>query len=177
MTDLGRPSLAWNSQSLMRHIQQWRYAEYLISIAHFADSWIADTPFELNVKYWINDGKPLPNPTLHLHLMGGLIYLTMTIPDTAHAIQTISQFVSIPHKSYLSVVHLILWHLTDIIDKKLLYSSPHPLNLSTYANSNCANTWHSMMQALGIRACMGSARSTMGAEACVQRHNKSPHRR
>lgn len=86
MTDLGRPSLAWNSESLMRHIQQWRYAEYLISMAHFPDSWIADTPLELNVKYWINDGNPLPNPTLHLRLMGSLIYLTMTIPDTAHAI-------------------------------------------------------------------------------------------
>ena len=27
-----------------------------------------------------------------------------------------------------------------------------------------------------VRACVGSAKSTMGAEACVRRHNQSPKR-
>lgn len=57
-----------------------KYAKDLISMAHLSDSRIADTSLELNVKY---DG---PNSTLYCHLVGSLIYSTMTRPDVAHVV-------------------------------------------------------------------------------------------
>lgn len=49
-------------------------------MAHLSDSRIADASLELNVKY---DGT---NSTLYCHLVGSLIYSTMTRPDVAHVV-------------------------------------------------------------------------------------------
>ena len=63
-------------------------------MAHLSDSRIADA-LELNVKY---DG---PNSTLYCHLVGSLIYSTMTRLDVAHVVKFVSYFVSDPHKCLL----------------------------------------------------------------------------
>lgn len=72
------------------------------------DSKIVHTPLELNAKLRKDEGRPLPDPMLYLWFVGSLIYLTMTQPDISYAVQTVSQFVSNPHKPHLIVVHRIL---------------------------------------------------------------------
>ena len=65
------------------HIHQMKYAEDLLSLSHLTDSKISETPMELNSKLRKEEGNPLPDPTMYRRLVGSLIYLTMTRPDTS----------------------------------------------------------------------------------------------
>ena len=90
------------------NINQKKYAEDLLSLAHLIDSRILDTPMELNSKLHKDEGNHLPNPTIYKKLVGSLIYLTMTRPDISYAVHIVSQFVGNPYKLHLTAVHRIL---------------------------------------------------------------------
>lgn len=99
---------------------------------------VFDTPLELNTKLNKTDGLPLPDPSLYCCLVGSLIYLTMTCPDIAHAVQVVSQFGSDPRKSHLTAVHCIFRYLRGTLDMDLFYSSTTPLTLQAYAYADWA---------------------------------------
>lgn len=102
-------------------------------MARLADDRTAETPMELNL-HLKEDGNPLPDATLYRRLVGSLIYLTMTRPDIAYAVQIESPFVSNIHKNHLSAVHHILRHINGTTNKGLFYSSTSPLPLKAYAD-------------------------------------------
>jgi hypothetical protein len=59
---------------------------------------------ELQLQLQPTDGILLEDPSRYRHLVGSLVYLTMTRPDIAHAVHILSQFVSAPtsvHYSHL----------------------------------------------------------------------------
>jgi hypothetical protein len=43
-----------------------------------------------------NDGPSLQEPSRYWHIVGSLVYLTITRPDIAHAVHILSQFVVDP---------------------------------------------------------------------------------
>lgn len=86
-------------------IRQKKYAEDLLSLVHLTDIKVCETPLELNNKLSRDDGPPLPDPTLYCCLVRSIIYLTMTRPDSTHAVHVVSQFVSNAGKPQLTIVH------------------------------------------------------------------------
>lgn len=90
---------------------QSKYADDHILFEGLADVKSFATPIELNVKISKEDGQPLIDPTLFRRLVGSLLYLTMTQPDISHAFQTVSQFISNPHKLHLQAVYRILCYV------------------------------------------------------------------
>ena len=102
-------------------------------MARLSDCQYVDTPMEINIKFQEEDGSPLPDTTLYRRLIGSLIYLTMTQPDIAYALQVVSQFVRNPHKNHLSAVHRLLRYIKGTVDRGLFYSSSSPLHLRGYA--------------------------------------------
>lgn len=87
------------------HINQQKYAEELLSSTRLTDTELFDTPLELKVKLSKDAGSPLSDPSLFRRLVGTLIYLTMTRPDISHAVHTVGQFLSAPHKPHLTMVY------------------------------------------------------------------------
>ena len=71
-------------------ICQQKYAEDLQSLAHLTDFKVSDTQLELIAKLRIEDGTPLPDPTLYQQLVRSLMYLITTRPDISHANQIAS---------------------------------------------------------------------------------------
>ena len=90
MKDLGHLSyflgheITYSTDGL--YIIQAKYAFELLSRARLTDSKTVDTLVELNVCLTPSGGKPLSNPSLYRHLVGNLVYLTVTRPDISYAV-------------------------------------------------------------------------------------------
>jgi len=78
------------------YLSQSKYILDLVARSGLSDHRRAATPMELNLKLRPSDGKPLEDPSRYRHIVGSLVYLTVTRPDIAHAVHILSQFVSAP---------------------------------------------------------------------------------
>lgn len=67
------------------HLSQSKYIQDLIDRSGITDNQTFATPMELNLQLR-HDGPPLEDPSRYRHLVGSLVYLTVTRPDLAHAV-------------------------------------------------------------------------------------------
>jgi hypothetical protein len=72
------------------YLTQANYIFDLLYWANLIDSKIVDTPTELNTRLTLDDGEPLRDFTLYWHLVGSLVYLTVTRPDISYAVHQVS---------------------------------------------------------------------------------------
>lgn len=113
-------------------------------------------PMELNAKFRKKDGTPLSDATLYRRLGGSLIYLTMTQPDIAYAVQVVSQFVGNPHKNHFSSVHCLLRYIIGTVDRGLFYSSLSPLHLQGYSDTDWAGCLDTRCSTMGWCMVLGT---------------------
>ncbi|KAJ9535148.1 hypothetical protein OSB04_un001773 [Centaurea solstitialis] len=79
------------------YLCQAKYVSDLLSKAGLSDNKVASTPLEhTNPHLTPNAGTPLQDPTRYRQLVGSLVYLTVTRPDIAYAVHTVSQFMAAP---------------------------------------------------------------------------------
>jgi hypothetical protein len=62
----------------------------MLSWANLIDCKTVDTPTELNDHLNLHDGEPLHDFTLYRHLVGNLVYLTVTMPDISYVVHQVS---------------------------------------------------------------------------------------
>jgi len=119
MKDLGTLSyflgLEISSSSDGLYLTQAKYISDLLSRANLTDCKIVDTPTELNVRLNLQDGEPLRDPSLYRHLVGSLVYLTVTRLDISYAVHQVSQFMAGPRSTHFSAVLRILRYLKGVI--------------------------------------------------------------
>jgi hypothetical protein len=86
MKDLGTLSyflgLEISSSSDGYYLTQAKYISDLLSCANLTDCKTVNTPTELNARLNLHDGEPLRDSTLYRHLVGNLVYLTVTRPES-----------------------------------------------------------------------------------------------
>jgi hypothetical protein len=115
MKDLGHLSyflgLEVFSNFTGHYLSQAKYASNLLSRAGLTDTKVVSTPLEMNACLTHSDGTPLSDVTLYRHLVGSLVYLTVTRPDIAHAVHLVSQFLVAPHSTHYAVVIHILRYI------------------------------------------------------------------
>ena len=78
------------------YITQAKYASKLLSQAGLTDSKTVDTLVKLNSHLTPSGGKPLPILSLYRHLVGNLVYFTVTRPDISYVVHQVSQYLSAP---------------------------------------------------------------------------------
>jgi hypothetical protein len=66
----------------------------LIARSGISDNCTTATPMDIHLQLRANDGSPLQEPSRYRHIVGSLVYLTITRPDIAHAVHIWSQFVA-----------------------------------------------------------------------------------
>jgi len=93
----------------------------------------------LGLRYKHDDSDPIPDPTMYLHLVGILIYLTMTCPDVLYAVQIGNQFVANPRCLHLSALHCIIYYLCVGILIYLTMTCPDVLYAVKFGNQFVAN--------------------------------------
>jgi hypothetical protein len=53
-------------------------------------------PLEQNVKLSVNEGDLVEDTTMYRHIVGSLIYMTMTRPNLNYVVGVVSQFMQTP---------------------------------------------------------------------------------
>jgi hypothetical protein len=142
MKDLGPLSyfldLEISSSSNGYYLTQAKYISDLLSQANLVDSKIVDTPTELNTRLTPDAGKPLRDFTLYRHLVGNLVYLTVTRLDISYVVHQVSQFMAAPRSTHFSVVLRILRYLKGTLFHGLYFSSQSSILLHAYTDANWA---------------------------------------
>jgi hypothetical protein len=110
----------------------------MFSQANLTDNKIVDTPTELNTRLTPNDGEPLCDVTLYQHLVGSLVYLTITRPNISYVVHQVSQFMAAPRSTHFSAILHILRYLKGTLFHGLCFSSQSSLQLHAYTDADWA---------------------------------------
>jgi hypothetical protein len=98
MTDLGSLSYFLGIEVVHStkgyYLSQHKYIQDLLARSGITGTRTATTPMDLHLQLRPSDGTPLADPSRYCHIVGSLVYLTVTRPDIAHAVHILSQFVS-----------------------------------------------------------------------------------
>ena len=121
------------------YISQSKYIQDLIARSGITDNRTVATPMDLYLQLHPTDGTVLEDPSRYRHIVGSLVYLTVTRPDIAHAVHILSQFVSAP--TYVHFGHLlrVLRYLRGTSSQCLFYARDSPLQLHAYSDSTWAS--------------------------------------
>jgi hypothetical protein len=84
---------------------------------------------ELNVHLCATNGEPLEDPTRYRHIVGSLVYLSVTLPDISYYVHILSQFVSFPIQLHYSHLLRVLCYLRGTISHCLLFPRSNSLQL------------------------------------------------
>uniref|UniRef100_A0A803KVP7 Uncharacterized protein n=1 Tax=Chenopodium quinoa TaxID=63459 RepID=A0A803KVP7_CHEQI len=80
-------------------------------------------PMDTHLKLSADKGTPLPNLVVYQHLLGKLIYLTVTRPDIAFTVQILSQFMHSPTATHLQAAKRLLRYLAGTVNQGILLAS------------------------------------------------------
>ena len=76
---------------------------------------------ELNLHLSATDGDALADPTRYCHIVGSLVYLSVTRPDISYAVHILSQFVSAQSQLHYSHLLRLLCYLHMTITRWLSF--------------------------------------------------------
>ncbi|XP_061950020.1 uncharacterized mitochondrial protein AtMg00240-like [Populus nigra] len=93
---------------------------------------------EQNLKLTPSDGELLKDPAQCRRLVGKLIYLIITRPDTMYSVSTLSQFKQQPRRPHLDAAHRLLRYLKGAPRQGLFFPSHRQLNLVGYCDADWA---------------------------------------
>jgi hypothetical protein len=103
------------------------------------------------------DGTPLADPTRYRHIVGSLVYLTITRPDIAHVVNILSQFVGAPTSVHFGHLLRVLRYLRGTSSLCLLYARDSSLQLHAYSDSTWASDPSDRRSVTGYCIFLGSS--------------------
>jgi hypothetical protein len=89
-------------------LSQAKYAQDLLEIFYMIDCKSAPTPFLSGVRLEDGGDTPLVDNKLYKHLVGSLLYLTLSRPDLSYVVGAISRFMQEPHELHWKAAKRIL---------------------------------------------------------------------
>ena len=102
-------------------VNKHKYTKDLIVQTRLQNSTHVDTPLELNVKYQKDDGNLLAEPTICRKLVGSLIYLTITRPEISHAVNLVSQFMTLATQIHFPGVKRFIRYLLGTPERGIFF--------------------------------------------------------
>ena len=113
-----------------------KYTLDILSDFDMTGSRPSDFPMEQHLRLRPDDGSSLPDPTIYRHLVGRLLYLTVTRPDILYAVNSLSQFMQISSSSHLDPAPRVFRYLKGTVGKGIFLLASSSLQLVGYADSN-----------------------------------------
>ncbi|XP_019103737.1 uncharacterized mitochondrial protein AtMg00240-like [Beta vulgaris subsp. vulgaris] len=110
----------------------------LIKEYHLSGSKPLKLPVDPHMKLTHDMGPSLSQPTDYQHLVGKLIYLTITRPDIAFAVHNLSQFMQRPTSVHMQAAKRVLRYLLGSPGQGILLAARSSAHLTTYIDSDWA---------------------------------------
>ena len=124
-------------------INQLKHARDILTRAQLFNSKPVHTPMIVS-QHLTSDGPAFSNPTLYRSLVGALQYLTVTCPDIAHVVNSVSQFLHAPTEDHFLAVKGILRYVKGTLHFGLTFRPfGAPSALVAYSDADwagCPNT-------------------------------------
>ena len=89
-------------------LSQRKYALSLLEETGFLDSKPISIPMDSSQKLSATEGEQLADPSLYRHMIGRLMYLTISHPNITYAMTKLSQFMSAPRIPHQQALHHLL---------------------------------------------------------------------
>ena len=161
MKDLGILSyflgLEITSSSTGFFLCQRKYIQDLLSDMHMEYSKPLQLPMGSHIKLTQFAGKKLTSPKVFRRLVGKLIYLTITRPNIAFAVQVLSQFMHAPTEDHLAAAKHVLRYLRSTADLGILLSASSTPSLTGYCDSDWGSCSDSRKSTTGFCILLGSS--------------------
>ena len=139
ITDLGRLKYFLGIEMAASHkglfLNQRKYVLDVLKDAETMDAKPAPTPLDSKLQLAKNS-EPLQSINHYQHLVGKLIYLTITRPDIAYAVSLVSQFMHAPIILHLSIVKRILRYLKGSIGRGIVMAKNGHTQITGYSDSD-----------------------------------------
>ncbi len=84
-------------------------------------------PLEQNVKFSVDERNLMEDTTMYKHIMGSLIYMTITRPDLSYGVGVVNQFMQTPRKPHLDGVMCILRYIKHTLQCGVFYEAKSQL--------------------------------------------------
>ena len=128
-------ALKWCTPPKVTTLSQHKHIQDLLARSGITDTRTATTPMDLHLQLRPSDGTPLADPSRYRHIVGSLVYLTVTRPDIAHEVHILSQFVTTRTSVHYGHLLRVLRYLRGTSTRYLFYAQSSPLQLyATWAN-------------------------------------------
>ncbi|CAM8951630.1 unnamed protein product [Rhodiola kirilowii] len=138
-------------------INQRKYVIDILEDHNFTDSKPVQTPLEGKHGLSISTSSPIPDPTIYKKLIGRLIYLTITRPDLAFAVHTLSQFMTNPTEDHLKAAHRLLRYLKLASAQGIYFSATSNLHFTGYCDADWASCPLTRRSVTGYCMLLGSS--------------------
>ncbi|CAM8900631.1 unnamed protein product [Rhodiola kirilowii] len=138
-------------------INQRKYALDILADHSFTDSKPVKTPLETKHGLSHSTSHPTSDPTIYRKLVGKLIYLTITRPDLAFAVHTLSQFMATPTVDHLKSAHRLLRYIKLAPAQGILFSATSNLRLTGYCDADWASCPITRRSVTGYCMLLGSS--------------------
>ena len=112
---------------------------------------------EQNIKLSKDDGNLLEDPTSNRRLIGRLIYLTITQPDLAYAVQNLSQYMDQPRQPHLEAAHRVLRYLKCSPSQGIFFPSSLDFLVKAFCDADWAGFPDTRRSIIGYRVFLGDA--------------------
>jgi len=96
------------------------------------------TPMDPNVRLQEDEGNDLEDMIMYRHLVGSLIYLTLTHPDIPYLVGVVSRYINNPKKPHLDAVKYILRYVKGTINFGILYKKTNDCQVMGYCDADYA---------------------------------------
>lgn len=95
-------------------------------------------PMEQNLKLSRDDGVLISDPTIFQRLIGRLLYWTITRPDLAYSVQTLSQFMDKPRQPHLDAAHRVLRYIKFAPAQGLFFPAKSYMHIKAFCDADWA---------------------------------------
>ncbi|KAF5480179.1 hypothetical protein F2P56_000945 [Juglans regia] len=118
-------------------LSQVKYATDILARAQLLDSKLVPTPMIVSQRL-SSKGAPFEDPALYRSFVGVLQYLTITRPDLAHSVNSVSQFLHAPTDVHFQAVKRIIHYVKGTLHFGLKFTSSSSMSLVAYSDVDWA---------------------------------------